>query len=79
MGEGFDGVADEDVVTAGTAFDTVKAGRGDGGAKWVSAVSGRATTVAVFDGCGVAGGVGCGEGLTTTTRGAESADGGDGS
>ena len=72
-------MADEDVVTEGTAFDTVKGGRGRGGARWVAAVGGRATPVSVFDGCGVAGGVGCGVGLATTMRGAESADGGDGS
>lgn len=73
-----DDEADGGVVTTGTALDAEKAGRVGGGERWVADVGGKATALAEFDGCGVAGGVGCGVGLTTTTRGAASVGGVDG-
>ena len=73
-----DDKADDGMVTTGTALDAKKARCGGEGERWVADIGGRAAALAEFDGCRVARGVGCGVGLSPTTRGATSIGGVDG-
>ena len=78
-GARFGDEVDGGAVTAGAALAAEKAGRENGGERWEAGGGGRIIAPVELDGCGVAGGVGCGVGLTTTTRGAASIGGVDGS